>query len=144
MEGQTKSNLIAAVLVLIVLVLAAWYAATRQKHYTYTALSQIEYTPATGTPPFLTFTFAQPLVQGQVVGTTATLLGFTVSENSPTPPSVAQPLINAILQKLPFVPTLGLAQNTVASNTLPSGVLPTGAMKITGLGAMRFVVPRRQ
>jgi hypothetical protein len=156
MNSTTKNQLIAVVIVALIAVIVAWYIVTRQKYYQNATLTQIQYTPPTGDPPYLVFTFSQPLDPTQVKGTTAVLKSFQVSSISPTPAAIAEPFVALLTQgpqvsgkaqgPAPFVPTLApVAPAALTTNTLPAQVSAyTLPMTITGTGTMWFAVPKKK
>jgi hypothetical protein len=155
MDSTTKKQLVALILVALIVVLVAWYLLTRQTHYQVATLTEIRYAPTTETPPYLTFTFSQPLDPARVRGATAVLKSFQVSPSSPTPPATAAPFL-ALLTRgpeaggkaqgpVPFVPIYATwAPSVLTTNTLPGQVAPfTAPMTITGTGIMWFTAPRK-
>lgn len=152
MKSSTKKQLLAVVILALIAVFVAWYIVTRQTYYQIGTLTQINYTPTTGAPPYLVFTFSSPLDPSQVTGTTAVLKSFTISPSSPTPPSTAAPLVTLLTAgpnnqgPAPFVPTFTASvPNVITTNTLPSGATTfTQPMTITGNGMMWFAVPKKK
>lgn len=154
MNRGTRNQLLAVVIVALVVVLALWYAATRQVYYQAATLAQIEYAPVAGAqagaPPYLTFTFSAPLDPAQVAGTTAVLKSFAIGAASPTPLPVAAPFLALLMDgpggkgPAPFVPSFAPENpHALTTNTLPGGATAfTRPMVITGSGVMWFAVPK--
>jgi hypothetical protein len=144
MNGKTRRQLIAVIIVAIVVVAAVWYAVSRQRHYAATTLTSITYIPASasGAGPYLTFTFSAPLPAQSVAGTSAVLKSFAVDATSPTPATFGVELVNALVAGAPFVPDPQSDPAVITTNTLPANA-PASPMALSGVGTMWFIVPTR-
>jgi len=143
MRGQTKNQLIAVIIIAIVGVLATWYLTLpRQQYSKLSTLTGISYQP----PPALTaltFTFSQPIVAGDVTGTSAALKGFRIAP-AEAPDSPHSQLVAALLKGggVPFTP-VQTSPTTIVSNSVPAALAALGlpAMSFAGTGDMWFALP---
>lgn len=153
MKAATRHALLVTTLILLALVLIAWWASLPRPTYNYAStLARIDYVPA-GTPgdaQALTYSFLEPL--GTVASDdsgpySAFLQAFTVtSVDPPSAGDAAAALVAALLAGsqlggTPFVPAINESGTTLSTNAVPPEAVQAyyPRMAISGYGTMAFV-----
>ncbi len=155
MKSATRTQLLLATVAALIIVIVAWFAATRQTYFQASNLVEIAYTPPGGPAPYLRLTFSEPLDPSQVQGASAVLKAFSVAQDSPTPPGLAAPFLALLTQgpaapgggsqgPAPFVPEYSDRTPTfVTTNTLPQGITSfQQPLTVRGNGVVWFAAPR--